>query len=213
MAAQGFCASFLKSIRSTQPYNTRTEHLFSWKTTKGQRLNDTGTRSASHVRKRLNVIGGLEGDAYTDEVSTEETALQTEYGDLERRHRSAIMAEPGETIKVEPDREMRERIEAPRQGQSGELPSGRAVRQTRRRSRVGAAGGRRDRRRNPARIVGRTPTPDRATGRRLDGSSVGLNLDPQADQRAARYPDRRRGRGRTRLFRERAPGESRLGAL
>ena len=66
----------------------------------------------SQVRERLNEIGGLEGDAYTDEIRTEETALQAEYPDLERRHRSAIMAEPeGETREVEPDREMRERVE------------------------------------------------------------------------------------------------------
>ena len=66
----------------------------------------------SQVRERLNTIGQLEGDAYTDEIRSEETALQTEYGDLERRHRSAIMAEPeGETREVAPDAEQRERVE------------------------------------------------------------------------------------------------------
>ena len=64
------------------------------------------------MRERLNTIGQLEGDAYTDEIRTEETALQTEYGDLERRHRSAIVAEPeGETREVAPDAEQRERVE------------------------------------------------------------------------------------------------------
>ena len=66
----------------------------------------------SQVRERLNTIGQLEGDAYTDEIRSEETALQTEYGDLERRHRSAIVAEPeGETREVAPDAEQRERVE------------------------------------------------------------------------------------------------------
>ena len=50
----------------------------------------------SEVRERLNTIGGLEGDAYSDEVKTEERALQTEYQDLERRYRSALIAEGDE---------------------------------------------------------------------------------------------------------------------
>ena len=50
----------------------------------------------SAVRQRLNEIAGLEGDAFTDEVRNEAGALHTEFGDLETRHRSAIMAE-GET--------------------------------------------------------------------------------------------------------------------
>ena len=47
----------------------------------------------SEVRERLNTIGGLEGDDYSDEVKTEERALQTEYPELERRYRSALIAE------------------------------------------------------------------------------------------------------------------------
>ena len=47
----------------------------------------------SETRGRLNEISGLEGDAFTDEIRNEATALQAEYGDLEVRHRSAIVAE------------------------------------------------------------------------------------------------------------------------
>ena len=47
----------------------------------------------SEVRSRLNEISGIEGDAFTDEIRNEATALQTEYGNLEIRHRSAIVAE------------------------------------------------------------------------------------------------------------------------
>ena len=66
----------------------------------------------SQVRERLNEIGGLEGDAYNDEIRTEEATLQAEYPDLERRHRSAIIAEgEGETRPAEPDAEARERVE------------------------------------------------------------------------------------------------------
>ena len=45
----------------------------------------------SAIRERLTAIGGLEGDAYTDEVRSEEAALQAEYGQLEQRHRSAVL--------------------------------------------------------------------------------------------------------------------------
>lgn len=47
----------------------------------------------SEVRERLNVIGGLMGDDYTDPIKTEERELQTEYTELERRYRSALIAE------------------------------------------------------------------------------------------------------------------------
>ena len=47
----------------------------------------------SEVRQRLNEIGGLEGDAYLEEVRAEETKLQTEYRDTEQRWRSATIAE------------------------------------------------------------------------------------------------------------------------
>ena len=66
----------------------------------------------SQVRERLNAIGQLEGDGYTDEIRTEETTLQAEYADQERRHRSAILADgEGETREVEPDAAARERVE------------------------------------------------------------------------------------------------------
>lgn len=47
----------------------------------------------SEVRQRLNEISGIEGDAFTDEIRQEADTLQTEYGDLEIRHRAAIVAE------------------------------------------------------------------------------------------------------------------------
>ena len=47
----------------------------------------------SKVRQRLNTIAGLEGDDFTDEVREEADQLETEYGDLERRHRAAVIAE------------------------------------------------------------------------------------------------------------------------
>ena len=50
----------------------------------------------SKVRSRLNELAGLEGDAFTDEVRAELAVLETEYGDLERRHRAAIISEGDE---------------------------------------------------------------------------------------------------------------------
>ena len=47
----------------------------------------------SEVRQRLNAIAGIEGEAFTDEIRAEAATLQTEYGDLETRHRAAIVAE------------------------------------------------------------------------------------------------------------------------
>ena len=66
----------------------------------------------SQVRTRLNEISGLEGDAFTDEIRTEAATLHTEYTDLETRHQAAIVGQADdETRIVEPDAEMRERIE------------------------------------------------------------------------------------------------------
>lgn len=66
----------------------------------------------SQVRERLNAIGQLEGAEYSNEVRSEETKMQNEYTDLERRHRSAIIAEgEGETRHAAPDAEHRERVE------------------------------------------------------------------------------------------------------
>ena len=47
----------------------------------------------SEVRQRLNEISALEGDALTEEIRGEADTLQTEYRDLEVRHRAAITAE------------------------------------------------------------------------------------------------------------------------
>ena len=67
----------------------------------------------SQVRKRLNEISGLEGDAFTDEIRSEAESLQNEYSDLEIRHQAVIVAEgEPETRELNgPDAEMRERIE------------------------------------------------------------------------------------------------------
>ena len=68
----------------------------------------------SEVRERLNAIGALEGDDYTDEIRSEEATLQTEYKDLERRYRSALLVEEADeqaALESEPDTEQRERIE------------------------------------------------------------------------------------------------------
>ena len=50
----------------------------------------------SEVRSRLNEISALEGDAFTSEIRSEAATLQTEYSDLEVRHRAAIIAEGSE---------------------------------------------------------------------------------------------------------------------
>ena len=68
----------------------------------------------SEVRQRLNEISGREGDAFTDEIRSEAESLQTEYADLETRHRAAIVAEgEGETRATgdDLDAEARERLE------------------------------------------------------------------------------------------------------
>ena len=65
----------------------------------------------SQVRQRLNEISGLEGDAFTDEIRAEADTLQSEYADLETRHRAAIVGE-GETRATgdDLDAEARERL-------------------------------------------------------------------------------------------------------
>ena len=52
----------------------------------------TLTIRASEIRQRLNEIAGLEGDALTEEIRAEDTALQTEYRDTETKLRAAIAA-------------------------------------------------------------------------------------------------------------------------
>ena len=68
------------------------------------------------VRERLGEIQKLSGDAYGDDIKTEERALQDEYTGLEQRHRSAIISEDSalEDAKGEAgeaDAETRERVE------------------------------------------------------------------------------------------------------
>ncbi|MCY4368435.1 MAG: hypothetical protein OXF41_03215 [bacterium] len=50
----------------------------------------------SKVRSRLNAIAGLDGEAFTDAVREELDGLESEYSDLERRHRAAILSEAHE---------------------------------------------------------------------------------------------------------------------
>ena len=54
----------------------------------------------SKVRERLNEISGIEGDAFTDEIRAESDTLQTEYADLENRHRAAIIAQGEEEARA-----------------------------------------------------------------------------------------------------------------
>ena len=50
----------------------------------------------SEVRQRLGELSALEGDAYGNDERAETDRLATEYADLERRHRAALIASPGE---------------------------------------------------------------------------------------------------------------------
>ena len=70
------------------------------------------TLRLSEVRTRLHAISGLEGEGLTSEVTAESDTLQTEYKDLEVRHRAAIVAEPDpqEVVTATGDPEVRERI-------------------------------------------------------------------------------------------------------
>ena len=71
------------------------------------------TLRLSEVRTRLNAISGLEGEALTGEITAESDTLQTEYKDLETRHRAAILAAPDqqEIVTATVDSEMREKLE------------------------------------------------------------------------------------------------------
>lgn len=51
----------------------------------------------SEIRERLNEILVLEGDAYTDEVKTEEKTLQVEHRDAEQKYRSSVITEGEES--------------------------------------------------------------------------------------------------------------------
>lgn len=54
----------------------------------------------SEVRQRLNAIAGLGSEDFTDEIRNESATLQTEYGDLEIRHRAAIISEGEEESRM-----------------------------------------------------------------------------------------------------------------
>ena len=70
-------------------------------------------KRSSEIRQRLNEIAGLEGDAYSDEVRSENETLQTEFSSVEERLRAAITAEGGDktTTTDTVDSELRERLE------------------------------------------------------------------------------------------------------
>lgn len=55
----------------------------------------------SETRSRLNEIAGLEGADFTDSVRAESEALTAEYGQLEVRHRAAIVAEGADQAAAE----------------------------------------------------------------------------------------------------------------
>ena len=65
----------------------------------------------SEVRQRLGELSALEGDAYGDDERAETDRLATEYADLERRHRAALIASPGEEGATEGAAEDRDRVE------------------------------------------------------------------------------------------------------
>ena len=69
----------------------------------------------SEVRKRLNEISDLEGDALTDEIRSEADTLKSEFGDLETRFQAATIAEPDPAPEVrettDEDAEAKERRE------------------------------------------------------------------------------------------------------
>ena len=71
------------------------------------------TLRLSEVRSRLNAIAGLEGEALTEKITAESGALQTEYAELEVRHRAAVASEPDpqEVVTRTGDPEQRERLE------------------------------------------------------------------------------------------------------
>ena len=71
------------------------------------------TLRLSEVRSRLNAIAGLEGEALTEKITAESDTLQTEYAELEVRHRAAVASEPDpqEVVTKTGDSETRERAE------------------------------------------------------------------------------------------------------
>ena len=77
----------------------------------------------SEVRKRLNEISDLEGDALTDEIRTEADTLKTEFGDLETRFQAATIAEPDPepTETRAGDREAAELADLTRRASAGDI--------------------------------------------------------------------------------------------
>ena len=53
----------------------------------------------SKVRARLNVIAGLEGDAFTPEIRAEAEALEGEFSNLEVQYRAAIVGKQPRKIR------------------------------------------------------------------------------------------------------------------
>ena len=85
---------------------------------------DRLTLRSSEIRERLNEIAGLEGDALTDEIRTEERSLQTEYRDVETKLRAAITAEgEPQVTETHEDPEQRELRELNRKADLGLIVS------------------------------------------------------------------------------------------
>ena len=140
----------------------------------------------SKVRERLAEIAALQGDQYTDEIRAEEGNLQSEYGTLETRYRSAVIAEDQDLDRRrseagDGDAEHRERIELRSKARlteyllsaaRGRLPSG-AEAELQAAAGVGGI---------PLELWD-TPAPERREGaeHRVVSpapSTVGVNLDP-----------------------------------
>ena len=77
----------------------------------------------SEVRKRLNEVSDLEGDALTDEIRAEAAALKTEFGDLEIRFQAATIAEPDpDPVETRAgDREAAELADLTRRASAGDI--------------------------------------------------------------------------------------------
>ena len=59
------------------------------------------TLRLSEVRSRLNEISGIEGDSFNEQIRNEADTLQTEYRDLEVRHRAAITSEAEDEARMQ----------------------------------------------------------------------------------------------------------------
>ena len=87
--------------------------------TDSQRL----TLRATEIRSRLNEIGGLEGDDYTDAIRAESNTLTTEYREVDTKLRAAIVAEDIPEVRNAVDAEALEYRELVRRADLGLMVS------------------------------------------------------------------------------------------